>query len=101
MAKLSKYKLRVWSIRIRWRDRKCVICGSREKLQAHHLADKSYHPELAYDLDNGVTLCNSNKKDGHSCHKAFHIYFKGSYRKKCSIEDFCQFAKIAGNYFNG
>jgi len=96
--KFNAYKLRKWSVLVRWRDRKCVICGSRESLQAHHINDKSYHPALAYDLDNGAALCNGDKKDGYACHRLFHIGFKGSYRKKCTREDFEQFVRIAKTY---
>lgn len=96
----TSYQLRKWSILVRWRDRKCMICGSREKLEAHHLADKTYHPELVLDLNNGIALCNGNKKGGSACHMLFHTKFRGSYRMKCTKEQFEKFAIIARQYLN-
>lgn len=47
-----------WSISVQERDGyKCVECGSRFKLQAHHIQPKSKYPELRHDLNNGITLC--------------------------------------------
>lgn len=93
-ALLSKYLLRKWSVSVRWRDRRCRICGSREKLEAHHLFSKSYHPELAYDIANGVALCGDNKKDGNRCHIAFHTKFKRSSRQDCSPAEFDRFVRL-------
>jgi len=41
---------------------KCVICGSTEKLEAHHIKEVCMFPELIYNIDNGLTLCRE-------CHK--------------------------------
>lgn len=57
--KLSQSKLRDWSRTIRGRDKKCMSCGSKESLHAHHIISKYYRPELAYNLSNGVTLCKN------------------------------------------
>lgn len=65
-----------------------------EKRQAHHIFDKSYHPEKAYDLDNGITLCGDNKKSGNACHRAFHTIFMNSYRQKCTLEDWLHFKDV-------
>ena len=62
--KLSSKLLR-WSCNVILRDKACVRCGATEKLQAHHVREYSSHPELALDLDNGVTLCPP-------CHHAQH-----------------------------
>jgi hypothetical protein len=35
----------------------CEICGSIEKLNAHHIIPVSINPLLAEDIDNGVCLC--------------------------------------------
>ena len=90
MSRLSRYKLRVWSVRVRWRDRKCALCGGRSGLQAHHINDKSNHPEEAYELDNGITLCNGSKSE-FKCHSIFHNLFKGGYRRKTSHKDYQRF----------
>ena len=44
----------------------CQCCGKRGgTLNAHHMANWADNPELRYDTDNGITLCEK-------CHKAFH-----------------------------
>ena len=57
---------RWWSSIVKKRDRmKCRHCGTAEKLHAHHIKPKGKHPEAQFDLDNGITLCES-------CHRAEH-----------------------------
>ena len=57
-----------WSLAIRLRDMKCLICGKeglyqkKEKkyingLQAHHLIGRN-NLQFRYELQNGITLCN-------------------------------------------
>jgi hypothetical protein len=46
-------------------ENRCVICGSENNLNTHHLFSFSSFPELASDPENGVTLCEK-------CHRAFH-----------------------------
>ena len=47
-------------------DYTCQCCGSKGgKLNAHHLKSFADYPDLRFDVDNGVTLCES-------CHKSFH-----------------------------
>lgn len=47
-----------WAKAVRERDgNRCVICGSRERPQAHHVKQSSAYPELSNDVSNGVTLC--------------------------------------------
>ena len=43
--------------------RKCEKVGG--KLNAHHINPFSTHPELRFDIENGLTLC-------HSCHVELH-----------------------------
>ena len=50
-----------WSARIRRRDGKCVICGTTERLCAHHIVPVAEDPKLQADENNGITLC-------HKCH---------------------------------
>lgn len=45
----------------------CEACGSRKKLQVHHIADFSEHPELELNPANLMTLCMS----GTRCHLTF------------------------------
>ena len=35
----------------------CAACGSKEKLQVHHVKPFHLHPELELDQDNLITLC--------------------------------------------
>ena len=102
---LSEYKLRLWSIVVRRRDKRCQVCGSYQRLQAHHINSKSYFPEEAYDEENGITLCASNrstnaageplKYPGHSCHVTFHNRYKNSTREKCDLRDWQRFVYLA------
>jgi hypothetical protein len=48
---------------VKRRDKRCLMCGSTHKLQAHHIKPVRSHPELQDDPSNGVTLCTT-------CHKA-------------------------------
>lgn len=50
-------ELQRWTRQVILRDKACVRCGVREKLQAHHVRSYSKHPELRLDVDNGVALC--------------------------------------------
>lgn len=46
----------------------CRICGKKcesKDIVAHHLKSFSEHPELRFDVDNGITLCRS-------CHSKLH-----------------------------
>lgn len=50
--------LLVWRNAVLLRDKnKCVRCGSKKKLRAHHKKHWVAHPELRYEIDNGETLC--------------------------------------------
>jgi len=53
-----------WAAAIIKRDKCCQFCGSTEKLTAHHIIPLHIDRKKALDLDNGITLCNSEKK----CH---------------------------------
>ena len=61
----SRHRHNIWSRHIRERDKKCLDCGSQEKLVAHHLKSMTDFPELQYELSNGVSLCMS-------CHSKRH-----------------------------
>jgi 5-methylcytosine-specific restriction endonuclease McrA len=60
-----------WIREVKERDNyTCQVCGKNKtclgfrQLHAHHIKSKKQHPELMYDLDNGITLCNR-------CHKTY------------------------------
>jgi len=82
---------RIWRAYIIRRDGVCVVCGSRNKREAHHLANGAHHPELRYDTDNGVTLCRTH-------HSLFHNKFVGSYRMKTSPDQFERFMEMVEHF---
>lgn len=49
--------LALWSKCVRTRDRKCQVCGSDYRLQAHHIRSVTHHSTML-DLENGLTLCS-------------------------------------------
>lgn len=62
-----------WKVNVFVRDgRKCVLCGSGDRIEADHIKPFSVYPELRFDVANGRTLC-------HDCHRATPTY--GNTRK--------------------
>lgn len=46
-----------WAKAVKDRDEwKCVICGSKERLNAHHIIVRENH-ETKLDIQNGITIC--------------------------------------------
>ena len=59
----------IWAKEVKARDKcRCVICGSRENLQAHHIIPVANDPwnQYRYNVGNGVTLCKE-------CHEFVHL----------------------------
>ena len=54
-----------WSKVIKKRDKSCVICGSTDRLNAHHLIHKKYLPELSLNVNNGILLCKVHHFEVH------------------------------------
>lgn len=49
---------RLWSLAVRARDGKCVLCQNRETLQAHHwIVHARGSLQVRFIPENGVTLC--------------------------------------------
>jgi 5-methylcytosine-specific restriction endonuclease McrA len=46
----------------------CWKCGSKNRIEVHHIASKKRFPEFHYDEENCITLC-------YWCHKIFHKRF--------------------------
>lgn len=68
----SDAKTKAWVGAVKLRDGfQCKRCGSNERLNAHHILPICTDPELAYDINNGITLCES-------CHNAFHSKYGNS-----------------------
>lgn len=53
------YKAKKWRDAVKERDGyQCVHCGETEgRLHAHHVKSWKSHPELRYEVSNGMTLC--------------------------------------------
>lgn len=59
----------------------CQVCGTTEKLQAHHLKPFHLHPELELDPKNLITLC---EKPGRNHHILFgHLMNFKSFNVNC------------------
>lgn len=61
----NEYK--IWKRKVKERDGCCVLCGSKERLEADHIRPRSLYPELKLDINNGRTLCRD-------CHKKTDTY---------------------------
>ena len=64
-VKTRRRLLRLWSTKGR-ENAICFLCGTTERLQAHHMFEKKFHKALRYDIANRCILCAS-------CHR-----FKGA-----------------------
>jgi hypothetical protein len=59
-----------WKISVFKRDNyMCQCCGSKKKLEAHHIENFSSNPEKRFELNNGITMCSE-------CHNPI---YKGSF----------------------
>lgn len=64
----------------------CCVCGSKIKVEVHHLVPFHIAPDKELDLDNLMTLCE-RKKYGINCHLL--IGHLGNYRRvnfSCQID---------------
>lgn len=41
-------------------NNKCRMCGSKKKLEVHHIRPYGTHPELRLAASNGITLCREH-----------------------------------------
>lgn len=62
LPKLVKKLDALWSLRVRERDQKCILCGKYindiKSLQAHHwIVTKNQSKKYRWDIRNGVSLC--------------------------------------------
>lgn len=67
---------KAWCKKVYRRDKfKCVCCGKKGWLNAHHLNGWNWAVHERFDVNNGVTLCAGLG----SCHNLFHdMYGKGN-----------------------
>ena len=68
---------RRWKVRVVRRDKRCQVCGSIKKRNAHHINHATYFPEQRFDENNGICLCRD-------CHTNYHCNYLRSFRAKCT-----------------
>lgn len=54
---------------------RCIECGVGGYLQVHHIKELAKYPELAYDIDNGKTVCIA-------CHRKIHGKYINKLKRK-------------------
>ena len=73
-----------WRLAVLKRDNYlCQCCYVYGKTNVHHLKSFARFPELRFDVDNGVTMCQS-------CHKEFHRMYG---TKRFTSDDYYEFKK--------
>lgn len=81
--------LRLWSRFVRLRDGfHCVRCGNRWRVSAHHVCRRSLMPEAAFQIGNGITLCENCHRDvhrGYSGHPGMNMPMDAEGGEKISI----------------
>ena len=65
LKKRTNTSLSHWSENVKAHHPFCAICGSKEKLEAHHIIPVSHDRSYMYHITNGITLC-------HKCHYLVH-----------------------------
>jgi hypothetical protein len=66
--KLRWHNQKLWSVSIIERDWSCMKCWGNKNLQAHHINSFISNPEIRFNLDNWICLCQK-------CHTKFHKKF--------------------------
>ena len=70
---------REWMFAVKKRDNwKCKISNSdcRGLLESHHILNWKQYPELRYDINNGITLCQTHHPRGRDKESELSPYFK-------------------------
>ena len=77
-----------WRNQVFQRDKVCQCCGLDKRLHAHHIFGYEEHPELAYEVSNGIILCQF-------CHDKYHSVY--------GLKDInpVKFAKFIRRFSNG
>lgn len=63
----NSVKTKDWTVAVKERDGwKCVKCGSKDRLSAHHIIPWKIDETKRFDVSNGIALCNSchGKEEG-------------------------------------
>ena len=81
-AKLGELRSKDWP-RVRRRFKKkhphCAVCGSRRKVQIHHIVPFQFAPDLELEETNLISLCTGGRFKGLNCHLIFG--HRGSFQK--------------------
>ena len=87
----SRKKLAEWSRLVRERDNyTCLICGSTNRPQAHHVLEKYYYKKTMYDPRVGITVCaKCHKFNKYSCHTNPLWFVKWLKEHRPEQYDFC------------
>lgn len=74
---LRRLALSLWRRSCLERDgKRCVLCGTTEKINVHHIEDYRLNRRLRHDPENGICLCPTHHKFGRdSFHHSFVIPF--------------------------
>lgn len=85
-------ELRQWRKNVFKRDGgKCKLCGSKKRLQVHHIVPFCEHPELGDVMMNGVLLCKR-------CHFKNDIYWQGQRFVKKHIPNIIEIHPIPSDF---
>jgi hypothetical protein len=92
LPKLIKKLDELWSLKIRQRDNKCILCGGYvndiKHLQAHHwIVTRNQSSKYRWDLRNGVSLC-------YGCH-IHQVHSNPSVELINRLKELCILNKIA------
>jgi hypothetical protein len=84
-VRISKYD-KLWSLKVRGRDKRCLVCGKTEYLAAHHYIRRGVK-STRLALDNGITLCPSHHTfnsdfSAHRTPESFKRWFEETYPAK-------------------
>lgn len=74
----SRHHQRSWPNEVKERaGHRCELCGSTERLHAHHIVSYAEAPERANDPENGMCLCERCHRAAHSRHPVLEVSFSG------------------------
>lgn len=74
----KSHNARQWRDAVKARDgQKCVECGNKNGLHAHHIASWKDNPHLRFELSNGKTLCVRCHQKAHGFPFSAWIYRQG------------------------
>lgn len=72
-------RYREWMFSVKKRDNwKCKISNSdcRGRLESHHILNWKDYPELRYEINNGITLCQAHHPKGRENESKLSPYFQ-------------------------